>query len=288
MCSMQFLLDNHLIVPVEDTAVLIKGNIIRRTGSGKDQQGIFMCRDDADGLVIVNVVNMKDITFEAEAGILRPAVDDKLYVFTRSFSSDKISRTARKILEQWPLYAKNSHLQIQMMSFMEHAFAPEQIIDFEKTGNLHYLFIPLQQKYKIGKCEQKINWSIERKNRFIWHVSHMRIGDHITYVAAIPRNKIEAPLFYSLGTQPHESTVLSLKAEPFNFRPDAGGHIKLIGETDSVRRFMVDAGSSFLGSGKKTSIDKAQLVVSSLKRILRGNEFIPVAGRGAFEDGQSY
>jgi hypothetical protein len=285
---MQFLLDHHLIVPVKDSAVLIKGNIIRRTGNGKDQQGIFMCRDDKDGLVIVNVINMKDITFEAEAGILRPASDDKLYVFTRSFTADKISHAARIILEQWPLYAKHPALQVNMMSFMEHAFAPEQIIDFEKTGNLHYLFIPMQQKYKIGRCEQKVNWSLERKNRFIWHVSNMRMGDHITYVAAIPRNKIEAPLFYSLGTQPHESTVLSLKAEPFNFKPDVGGHIKCIEETETGKGLLVDAGSSFLGLGKKTRIDKAQMVATALKRIFKYNDFIPVAGRGAFEDGQSY
>jgi hypothetical protein len=285
---MQFLIDHHLIVPVEDTAVLIKGNIIRRTGNSKDQQGIFICRDDKDGLVIVNVINMKEIAFETEAGILRPSKDDKLYVFTRSFASDKTSRSARKILEQWPLYVKHPALQVQMMSFMEHAFAPEQIIDFEKTGNLHYLFIPLQQKYKIGRCEEKVNWGLERKNRFIWHVSNMRVGDHITYVAAIPRNKIDAPLFYSLGTQPHESTALSLKAEPFNFKPEIGGHIKCTGKTDTGKGLLVDAGSSFLGSGKKTSIDKAQTVAAALKRIFKNHDIIPVAGRGAFEDGQSY
>lgn len=116
----------------------------------------------------------------------------------------------------------------------------------------------------------------------------MRMGDHITYVAAIPRNKIEAPLFYSLGTQPHESTVLSLKAEPFNFKPDVGGHIKCIEETETGKGLLVDAGSSFLGLGKKTRIDKAQMVATALKRIFKYNDFIPVAGRGAFEDGQSY
>ena len=244
---MKFLLENGILVPVKNHAELVKGNIVRRVSKSRDQQGIFLGPDDSGGIILVNVINMLEVAFETEAGILRPAETDLIYRYTTSFGRDRSSIQAREILKAWPLYSKNPEQQKAMMTFMETAYAPEQVADLAKTDNLKYLFIPIQQRFKIGKFEEKVNWSAERKERFRWHIENMRRGDHITYVAFIPQKSSESPLFYSIGTKPHESTVISLRSEPFNFKPDRGGHILCTDDSPGRKKFLVDAGSNYIG-----------------------------------------
>jgi len=51
---------------------------------------------------------------------------------------------------------------------------------------------------------------------------------------------------------------------------------------------LVDAGSQFKGKGNKTLIATAQAVVDQLKKMYPEFDYIPVEGRGAFGDEQSY
>ncbi len=285
---MKYLLDNGVLTEVNAFSELSKGTIVRRVSGSKDQQGIFFGEDDSGGIILVNVINMLDISFETEAGILRPSQTDKLYRYTTSFGNDRVSENAREILQSWSLYSKYPKQQKAIMYFMETGYAPEQIIDLAKTDNLKFLFVPVQQRFKIGKFEEKINWSLERKQRFGRHLDGMRKGDHITYVAFIPQKKTETPLFYSIGTKPHESTVLSLGSEPFNFKPDKGGHIQCHDDTSEQKIFIVDAGSEYIGKGHKTSIDTAKEITKALSSIYKKYEFIPVQGRGAVNVKQSY
>lgn len=285
---MQYLLDHGLMVPVNKFNELNKGMIVRRISDKKDQQGIFLEEDDSGGIILVNVINMLNISFEAEAGILRPAASDQLFRYTTSFSKDKNSSAAREILQSWSLFKKYPEQQGAMMSFMETAYAPEQVIDLEKTDNLKYLFVPIQQRFRIGKYEEVINWSLERKQRFKWHLDNMRKGDHITYIAFIPQKTTDTPLFYSIGTKPHESTVISLRSEPFNFKPDRGGHIQCTGDSTERKTFTVDAGSNYIGKGHKTSIETAKEVTKALNAAYKAYDFTPVAGRGAVTVEQSY
>ncbi len=278
---MKYLLEHNILIPAKVTD-FEKGMIIRRVGNGKDQQGVFVCTDDADGIILVNVIDMVSIAFEAEAGILRPQENDLLYVFKKSFGANNASETARDILFQWPLYKQNEELKKPMRHFMEHAFAPEQIVDFEKSSNLKYLFVPIQQKFKIGRFAEKIDWKAKRKELFKWQLDNLEKGEHITYVAMIPQVSTFDPLFYSLGTQPHESTTISLQSEPFNFKPTHGGHIKCTGENEETKQFIVDTGSTFLGKGIKSMLSTAEDVVKALKKVYRNYTFKAVEGRGAF------
>jgi hypothetical protein len=285
---MKYLLEHGILVPVNDFSELTKGTIVRRISAGKDQQGIFLGEDDSGGIILVNVINMLDVSFEAEAGILRLAKLDKLYRYTSSFGTSLVSAEARELLQSWSLYTKYPDFRKAIMSFMETGYAPEQIIDFAKTDNLKYLFIPVQQRFKIGKFEEKINWNLERKQRFNSLLENMRKGDHITYVAFIPSKSSESPRFYSIGTKPHESTVLSLQSEPFNFKPDRGGHIFCTDDSAEQKSFMVDAGSNYIGKGHKTSLENAKDVTKALSSECKAFDFKPVKGRGAMGDKQSY
>ncbi|HPS58794.1 MAG TPA: hypothetical protein PK514_11875 [Spirochaetota bacterium] len=285
---MKYLLEHGILSPVNALSELTKGTIVRRISKSKDQQGIFLGLDDTGGLILVNVINMLEVSFETEAGILRPASSDKIYRYTTSFGKDRNSAQARDILKSWSLYSKNPEQQKAMMAFMENAYAPEQVIDLAKTDNLNYIFIPVQQRFKIGKFEEKVNWNVERKQRFTWYIDNMRKGDHITYVAFIPQKSFESPLFYSIGTKPHESTVFSLRSEPFNFKPVRGGHILCTDDSGDEKKFLVDAGSEYIGKGHKTSIDTAKEVSRALTAVYKGYAFTPVKGRGALTGEQSY
>jgi len=285
---MKYLLEHGVLSPVKNFTELTKGTIVRRINESKDQQGIFLGEDDSGGLILVNVINMLDISFEAEAGILRPSSSDNIYRYMTSFGRNSVSARAREILQSWSLYAKYPEQQHAIMTFMETAYAPEQVIDLAKTDNLKYLFIPVQQRFKIGKYEEKINWPVERKQRFRWHLENMRKGDHITYIAFIPQKSTESPLFYSIGTKPHESTAISLQSEPFNFKPDRGGHIFCSDDSAGQKKFIVDAGSNYIGKGHKTSIDTAKEVSRALTSSYKGYDFTPVEGRRAISAEQSY
>jgi hypothetical protein len=285
---MKFLLEHGILAPVKNITELTKGTIVRRVSESKDQQGIFLGPDDSGGIILVNVINMIDISFETEAGILKPSSSDRLYRYTTSFNQNPVSEKAREVLRSWSLYSKNPGQQDAIMAFMETAYAPEQVLDLAKTDNLKYLFIPVQQRFRMGKYEEKIDWSHERKQRFRRHLEGMRKGDHITYVAFIPPNTSGSALFYSIGTRPHESTVLSLRSEPFNFKADRGGHILCTDDSPERKKYLVDAGSNYIGKGHKTSIDTAKSVSKALAASYREFDFTPVAGRGAFTGEQSF
>ncbi|MFH0974198.1 MAG: hypothetical protein V1874_00275 [Spirochaetota bacterium] len=285
---MKFLLEHGILSQVNSFLELTKGTIVRRISKSKDQQGIFLGEDDSGGIILVNVINMLDVSFEAEAGILRPASGDRLYRYTTTFGKNSISAKAREILKSWSLYSKYSEHQKAIMSFMETGYAPEQVIDLAKSDNLKYLFIPVQQRFKIGKFEEKINWSQERKQRFGRHLEEMRKGEHITYVAFIPQQNSKSPLFYSIGTKPHESTVMSLHSEPFDFKPDHGGHISCADDSAERKKFLVDAGSNYIGKGYKTPLSNAKEVTKGLSSEYKGYDFTPLKGRGALSCEQSY
>jgi hypothetical protein len=152
---------------------------------------------------------------------------------------------------------------------------------------LDAVFIPLQQKMKIGRYVESVNQDLVRKKRFGDQLGGMKAGDHITYLALIPQTSSYAPKFYSIGTKPHEEIQHSLRAEAFNFKPTHGGHIKAVkGEKGLI--YHVDAGSNFIGKGIKTRLETAGAVAKALKREYGAYTFVPLEGRGAFGSDQSY
>jgi hypothetical protein len=285
---MKYLLEHNILEEITSTAELKKGDIIRRVGNGKDQQGVFSCFDDEDGLIVVNVVDMANICFAVEAGILRPLENDKLYHFKKIFGNNPVSEKARAILKKSLLYKKHPEMQQPMCHFMEHAYGPDQIIDFERTNNLKYLFIPIQQKFKLGRFKVNINWETEGNKRFLIRLDQLEINEHMTYISSIPAAVKLKPLFYSVGTQPHESTHVSLQSEPFTFTPNMGGHIKYIADGKGKKNFIVDAGSNYFGKGNKTALATAQRVAVALAATFKEYTFTPAAGRGAYSLKQSY
>lgn len=281
------LLDNNIIEVLNDNNRLSSGKVIRRVSSTKNQQGQFAGFDNDGGLILINVIDMSSSDFTAEAGIIRPAKDDTLYCCTTSFSKNKKSAEAMEVLAAWPLYKKNPELHLPMETFFRSSFSPEYILYLKKNDMLDTVFIPLQQKLKIGRYVEVINWDNIRKEKFHEHLKALKPGEHITYIALIPQTTSYAPKFYSIGTKPHEVTHYSLRSEGFNFKPTHGGHIKADKNEKGIV-YYVDAGSNFIGKGIKTKLETAESISKALKREYKDYIFIPLEGRGAFGTEQSY
>lgn len=281
------LLSLGLIRKIGKDAEPAPGCIIRRINSTKDQQGGFTGVDDNGGLILVNVIDNLNTCFLAEAGVIKPSGDDTLFCYTSTFPGNRKRPAAMELLRTWPLYIRNPGLHPAMEEFFTRSFCPEHILFMQKNNMLDAVFVPLQQKLKIGRYMETVNWDLVRKEKFLYRLRELKHGEHMTYIAMIPQTSSYSPKFYSIGTKPHEETHLSLRSEGFNFKPTHGGHIKAEQKNESLV-YYVDAGSNFLGKGVKTRLETAESIVKGLRKEYRDFVFIPLEGRGAFGTEQSY
>ena len=280
-----------MYIPLSDISQLVAGDIVRRVNGSKDQQGVFQCFDEQGGLVLIHVIDLNDGSYVSDAGIIRPAAGDSLYRVSPSFSQSSKKKAALEILCAWTLYKKEPRLRLFIEQFVQKVYSPEQICSWAKQDMLFLLFVPIQQKFQIGRFAKKINWTEERIKRFSEMIASLEHGQHITYVAYIPSTNSCKPMFYSIGTSPHQYTVEVLSNEPFAFKPTHGGHIKALpaGKNKSGgTKYLVDAGSNFIGRGNKATLDSASDVVKALRIEYPSFVFEAVAGRAAFGSEQSY
>lgn len=280
--------NSEIIIPLQDHRAIPRGSIIRRVGNGKDQQGCFMNYDDSGDIILVNVIDIDDKSFLTQAGILKIIEGDTVYQYTSTFGQDPLTSDAETLVREWPLFRKNESIQESILYFVRTSFAPKLILYMKKKDCMDYLFVPVQQKFKIGRFTETVDWDRVRRESFRGKLSSLKAGEHITYIALIPQIKSYTPFFYSIGTKPHQETQMSLRSEPFNFVPTHGGHIKAVRNKKDIKEFLVDAGSNFLGKGTKASLNTAKEITEAMKRTYKEYNFVPVEGRGAFGEEQSY
>ena len=285
--ALEQLIERRFVLPLDDDAIPEDQCIVRRIGDGKDQQGFFTGTDDEGGLILVNVIDMAGPSYLADAGIVRRTKKDRIYYYTTDFNTSSSAADAMDILKNWPVYKKNAEYQKAMTEFMTSSFSPEHIVAMKKAELLSQMFVPMQEKLNIGSHKKQENPELIRRRKFKEQILGLHPGDHITYVAMIPPTTTYSPKFFSIGTKPHEATAFALRSEAFNFMPTHGGHIKAMKQKNTVV-YYIDAGSSFLGKGLKTTLDTAESVAKAIRMELPDFVFIALEGRGAFGDEQSY
>ncbi len=276
---------------VSDLSTIEKGSVVRRQGNGKNQQGHYVRpADEGEGLIVAEVLDLSTGEYIAEAGILRPTDGDTFYVHQSRFGQDaEKTQSALEVVKSWSLFEKSPALHQDILAFVQAAFSPEQVLAWKRNDELKNLFVPIQQKFKIGRFEEKIDYDKVREERFGEQLVALHSGKHMTYVAFIPREGSHKPMFYSIGTKPHLETLKNLEREPFAFRPNHGGHIKcVIEEAGEQKQFLVDAGSNDLGAGMHTSVAIAEMVVEALLELYPDHAYKPLPGREAFGLQQSY
>ena len=274
--------------PLTAKKKLEPGVIIRRIGDDKDQQGSY-CELDPDGnMILINIIDLSEGTLVASMGVLKPRKGDKVLYSSSSFGAGAASKKARAIIEQWSLFQKHANLQEQILDFIGTVYVPEQILRYSETNTLNFLFVPVQQKFRIGRFTERRSPERVCNDIFLQRLQALHRGNHITYLGLVLQQKHYIPRFYSAGTKSHEETTTLLKNEEFNFHPSHGGHIKCEGAKDGKKHFLVDAGSNVYGRGIKTPLHVSEQVVEGLKKVFPEFEYTAMAGRGAFGTEQSY
>lgn len=279
---------DDLLKPLTKRTRPAPGTIIRRIGGGKDQQGSFLEFDDDGNFILLNIIDMTRGSLAALEGVLKPQKDDRLYYYETGFTTGPAADRALTLVREWPLYKKSPLLRQQIENFVTITFVPEQIIEWAKKDMLSFLFVPIQERFRIGRFTERRNPERVCNETFMLWLQSLSAGNHITYLALILQQKHHVPRFYSIGTKPHEETAKLLMDEAFNFAPTHGGHIKAAGFIDGKKHFLVDAGSNYLGRGVKTPLHVSEAVAAGLKKVYPEFEFTPKEGRGAFGTEQSY
>lgn len=277
-----------LLRPLTDTSSLALGSIIRRVSGKKDQQGGYIQSDEEGNLILMNVIDLKKGELVANEGLLRFEDGDELYYYDSSFKRSPRSGDALEVVKGWTLFKQNEALQASILQFVTSSFIPEQVLQWKKEEALSMLFVPIQQKFRIGKYKERRSPDRVCTDSFKLWLDSLQDGDIITYVALILDIKSALPKFFSSGTRPHVVTESNLMEMPYNFKPNMGGHIKGTKPQKGKKHFLVDAGSDHLGRGIKTPLHAAERVAAALEELYRDFVFIPLAGRGAFGKDQSF
>jgi hypothetical protein len=281
-------LEENIIIPLPTGAGIQPGTIVVRMGNQKEQQGCFSHYDEGKNLVLINVLDLKEKSYMAREGVLKPENDDSIYAYTTSFRKNPNSDRALAIVRDWSLFKKNEYIQEDILRFVKTAYVPEQVIEFKALDDLSTLFVPIQQVFRIGRFKERRDGTRVCNDRFGQWLESLNKGDHITYLSKVIAGSGDRPMFYSIGTKPHQEIEKYLRSEEFNFIPTHGGHIKCIGIKGNKKQFNVDAGSNYIGRGIKTTLNVAEEVTKGLSRIYPSCLFIPLEGRGAFGTEQSY
>ncbi|OHD70532.1 MAG: hypothetical protein A2W19_09000 [Spirochaetes bacterium RBG_16_49_21] len=267
--------------PISTAKSLAPGTIIRRIGNNKDQQGSFLKYDAKNNMILANIIDMETGSLVASEGVLKPQPADKLYYYASSFSSNPASDKALKVVKSWPLYKKHGDLQDKIINFVRITYVPEQIIDMSKRDCLQSLFVPIQQKFRIGRFTENRGSERVCNDIFMLWLESINIGKHLTYLAQVTKEKGQLPIFYSAGAKTHEETANLIQNEIFTFEPNLGGHIKYADFKNGTRHFIVDAGSKYMGVGSKTPLAVSKMVAGALKKLYPDFDFTPLKGRGA-------
>ncbi len=272
---------NNILKPLEDNKNLQPGTIIRRVSPSKDQQGSFLKFDKDFNMILVNIIDMMTGYLLANEGVLKKQKDDKLYYYPSTFTDSPAYSKAMKIITAWPLYAGNPVLQDKIIKFISISYAPEQIVEMEKTDSLNLLFVPVQQKFRLGRFPERRSRDRVCNDVFMLWLESLADGEHISYLAHIVIVKDQPSLFYSAGDKAHEKTAAQLRQEIYAFDPTHGGHIRASGMKGGKKHFIVDAGSNYLGLGAKTPKSHSDFVSKALKKIYPDFEFTSEEGHGA-------
>jgi hypothetical protein len=270
--------------PIKTIKNLEPGTIIRRISDSKDQQGSFLKFDEEHNMILANIIDMATGTLIANEAVLKSQSGDKIFYYDSSFDDSPLSKKALTIVKEWPLFKEHKNLQDRILSFIRVTWVPEQIVEMSRTRTLQHLFVPLQQRFRIGRFKELRDPDRVCNDTFILWLQSLGEGSHITYLATIPGRSDAVPRFYSTGAKKHEETVKLLHKEKFRFDPTHGGHIRAAGVKSGKKHFNVDAGCNYLGLGVKTPLSVCQLVSNALKSVYPEFEFTPLEGCGAKVD----
>ncbi len=276
------------ISKVEDIYDLPENSFILRITDESCQICVYNGIDEKDWVLVSNVVDLKNNLFVAAEGIIKPERCGTLYYIDSFYCEDIYSEQALDIVKNWVLFQKNPKLQHNIIEFIQATFAPLYILYLKHTEQLHCIFVPVQQYFKIGKYADKTPWENRNISHFKTRLDKLIPEEHITYIGHLPEALMDKPVFFTAGNYSHLETDQILKSEPCLYRANCGGNIKLAGKSQCKKKFIVDAGASYKGNGVNAKKEEALVIANHLKKLYPDYSFVPTNGRNAIGNGYSF
>jgi hypothetical protein len=276
----EMLYEKDLLIRHADARSIKDGTFIMRRSDSLEQSALLSTQNDGT-FFARNIIDLNENEFVAGQGIIHPDTDDEIYEVNSEYGNNSDTSAALAVISRSALFERYESLRDEILTFVQSAFAPKYILFLKKNDALHNIFIPIQQRFRIGRFAVRDKWENLNSERFHKMLDRLIKNEYVTYMGYLPHGTSVKPVFYSLGTETHLETDLNLKKEPFLYTSNCGGNIKLHMVKGDTKYFLVDAGSSYKGNGVKTSLDEAQDVSESLAALYPKHHFIPVEGRGA-------
>ncbi|MBN1501355.1 MAG: hypothetical protein JW982_14440 [Spirochaetes bacterium] len=271
----------NFVRKVESGQIIPDNSYILRINKNTAQLGSFRSYHDENTVILRNVIDLINNEYITDEGILRSDKSDELFLIESCYAKNIQTDKALNMIYNWALFAKYKSYQPGILNFVKTTFSPEFILWAKKEGYLSCIFIPIQQKFKIGRFSQNSRWEDINKIDFKTKLETLTENDYLTYIGYLPQHIIEDPMFYSTGKISHIETDLRLKKAPFLYNSNCGGNIKFLNEKRNARYFLVDAGASYKGKGVNATKEHACDVIAHLKKMYPEFYFLPASGRDA-------
>ncbi len=271
----------NFIIKIETNDMIPENSFLLRTNKKTAQIGFFKKYHDEKTIILKNVIDIHKNEYFAEEGILQLNGEDEIYLIDSFYGKDIFTEKALNLITNWALFSKYINYQPSIINFVRTSFAPKLILWMKEEGLLSCVFIPIQQKFRIGRFAEKNKWEDVNRNSFKSKLDTLSENDYLTYIGYLPQHIIEAPMFFSTGKISHIETDLRLKKEPFLYNSNCGGNIKFLNQKRDSKYFLVDAGASYKGQGVNATKEDACDVIAHLKKMYPEYNFLPASGRNA-------
>jgi len=275
----ELLHEENFLIRHTDISTVRDGTFIMFISGGIEQSALLSGQNDGS-FFARNVIDLSENEFISGQGIIHPEPGDPIYEINSRYTGAEAT-AAINVIKKSALFERYEVYQDEILEFVRNTFAPAYILYLKNTDALHNIFIPIQQRFRIGRFSIRDKWENINTKRFRDMLDRLITDEYVTYMGYLPHGTRIKPVFYSLGTETHLETDMNLKKEPFLYSSNCGGNIKLHRVKGETKYFLVDAGSSYKGNGVNARIDEAQYVSESLNSLYPEHRFIPVEGRGA-------
>ena len=112
---------------------------------------------NSDIMQMENIIDLNASSLIAEKGFLKILGKDNYFEISTDFSFEECQE-ALSIIQSSALYTMNSVHRNDILSFTASLFPPKFIIFLRKHNLMSILFIPVQQKLRIGKYAGIDKW----------------------------------------------------------------------------------------------------------------------------------
>ena len=154
---------------------------------------------DNEKIVLESIIDLNAATMIAEQGFMKILDNESYFSVDTDFSFDEC-KDALSVIETSALYTANPAKRKDIVSFTASVFPPRFILFLKKKNMLSTIFVPAQQKLRIGKYTGLEKWEDVNKNRFRNMLEELCENEYIKNMACLPEGRSKRDLLFTSGT----------------------------------------------------------------------------------------